>query len=346
MNQRQGTKEGDARRRIAVVGARSFLGRNVIALLEDDDKVERLLAIDDEPTTPSPRGGSERVASVVTDLTAPGAESKLAATLESERIDTVVHVGFLDAPSHASAFAHELESVGTMRLVRALRRSSVKKLVLWSQTLLYGANPHNPNFLREDAELAAPRGEPWFGDKIEAEQEVARFRGDHPEVTVTVLRTAPILGPTIDNLVTRYLGRRIVPTLLGFDPLVQLLHEVDAIGALKWAAFRNVPGVFNIVGDGVLPLSVAIRLAARRPLPLPRSVAARIGSALWATQLGDAPHGFLGFLRYVCIADGQKARAAGYRPTFSTREAILDFVGAQRLRDVNLLGPSSTPRAP
>lgn len=326
---------GEGGRRIAVVGARSFLGRNLIALLEDDDKVERLLAIDDEPTQAGPR-----VHSMVADLTAPGAEAKLAAGLDEERIDTVVHVAFLDAPSHASAFAHELESVGTMRLVRALRRSQVTKLVLWSQTWLYGANPENPNFLREDFELSAPRGESWFADKIEAEKEVARFSADHPEVTVTVLRTAPILGPTVDNLLTRYLGRKLVPTLLGFDPVVQLLHEVDAIGALKWAVFRNVPGIFNIVGDGVLPLSVAIRLAGRRPLPLPRSLASRVGSAMWLAQLGDAPASFQRYLRYLCVADGQKARLAGHAPTFSTREAILDFVSAQRLRDVNLLHTS------
>lgn len=337
MNQRGGAgNQGEAGRRIAIVGARSFLGRNLIALLEDDDKVERLLAIDDEPTAPSARSGT-RLQSFVADLTAPGAEAKLAAMLEQEKIDTVVHVAFLDAPSHASAFAHELESVGTMRLVRALRRTQVTKLVLWSQTWLYGANPQNPNFLGEGAELAAPRSEPWFADKIEAEKEVARFRDDHPEITVTVLRTAPILGPTVDNLISRYLGRTLVPTLLGYDPVIQLLHEVDAIGALKWAVFRNVPGVFNIVGDGVLPLSVGIRLAARRPLPLPRSIASRVGGAMWLAQMGDAPTGFLRYLRYVCVADGGKARAAGHRPTFSTREAILDFVGAQRLRDVHLL---------
>jgi len=335
-------EHGESGRRIAIVGARSFLGRNLIALLEDDDKVECLLAIDDEPTAPSARGGS-RVKSVVADLTAPGAEAKLAAVLGDENIDTVVHLAFLDAPSHASAFAHELESVGTMRLVRALRRTQVTKVVLWSQTWLYGANPQNPNFLREEAELAAPRSEPWFADKIEAERELARFRDDHPEVTVTVLRTAPILGPTVDNLLSRYLGRRLVPTLLGFDPVIQLLHEVDAIGALKWAVFRNVPGVFNIVGDGVLPLSVGIRLAGRRPIPLPRSLVAKVGSALWLAQLGDAPESFLGYLRYVCVADGQKARKAGHRPTFSTREAILDFVGAQRLRDVHLLQNLQNP---
>lgn len=327
---RESAEEG---RRIAVIGARSFLGRNLLALLSGDAKIDALLAIDDEPGA----AGEAGVRSIELDLTTPGAEVKLAQVLADERVDTVVHVAFLDVPSHTAAFAHELESVGTMRLVRALRRSHVKKLILGSHTWLYGANSENPNFLREDAPLGASRSEPWFADKIEAESEVQRFAEAQPEVTVTVLRNAPILGPTIDNLVARYLGRALVPSLLGYDPLIQLVHEVDAVGALKWAVFRNVPGAYNIVGDGVLPLSTVIKLAGRTRAPLPGPFARRASAALWLAQLGDAPAGFLRYLRYLCVADGHKARGAGHRPTFSTREAILDFVGAQRLRDVNLL---------
>lgn len=324
-------------RRIAIAGARSFLGKNLLALLEDDPKVDRLLALDDEAHEPAPLTTSSKVRVVHTDLTAPGTDARLAEHLEAEDIDTIVHVAFLDLPSHAPAFAHELESVGSMRLLRAARRAKTRKLVMWSHTWLYGANPENPNFLREEAKLRAPSREPWFSDKVEAEQEVARFREQNPDVTVTVLRTAPILGPTVDNVVTRYLSRRLVPTLMGFDPLVQLLHEVDAIGALKWAIFRNVPGIYNIAADGVLPLSTVIKLAGRTPAPLPGFMARQGAAALWMAQLAEAPPAFLRHLRYLCVADGGKARRAGHEPTFTSREAVLDFVSAQRLRDAKLL---------
>ena len=89
-------------------------------------------------------------------------------------------------------------------------------------------------------------------DKIEAEHEVARFAEKSPQAVVTVLRTAPILGPTVHNFLTRYLARRLVPTAMGFDPLLQFLHEVDAIAAFKLAIDRDHPGIYNVVGDGVL----------------------------------------------------------------------------------------------
>jgi UDP-glucose 4-epimerase len=155
---------------------------------------------------------------------------------------------------------------------------------------------------------------------------------------VTVLRMAPILGPTVKNYLTRYLGRRLVPTLMGFDPLMQFLHEVDALAAFKLATMRDVPGVFNIVGDGVLPLSKVIELAGRTAWPVLAPVARPVASLLWAAQLLEAPSSWIDYLRWICVADGERARnVLKFRPAFTTREAVLDYAGAQRLRDARLL---------
>jgi UDP-glucose 4-epimerase len=185
-------------------------------------------------------------------------------------------------------------------------------------------------------------GEPFFADKMDAESEAERFGKQQPETVVTVLRTAPVLGPTVKSWVTRYLSRRVVPTMMGFDPLVQFLHEVDAIAAFKLAIDRDTPGVFNIVGDGVLPLSTVIKLAGRAALPLPHTLAEPVTAALWLAQLCEAPPRFLRYLRFLCVADGARARdVMGFRPAYTTREAVLDFASAQRLRDVRLLHEAS-----
>src|SRR5690606_34946142 len=133
-------------------------------------------------------------------------------------------------------------------------------------------------------------------------------------------------------------ARRVVPTAMGFDPLVQFLHEVDAIAAFKLAIDRDHPGVYNVVGDGVLPLSTVIKLAGRPALPLPHPPARTMGAAMRLAQIGEAPAIFTRYLRYLCVADGTKAKEQlGFRPAYTTREAVLDFTSAQRLRDVKLL---------
>ncbi|HKQ68257.1 MAG TPA: NAD-dependent epimerase/dehydratase family protein [Polyangiaceae bacterium] len=330
-------RAGRARKVVAITGAASFLGKNLVGLLEEDDRIGRIVAVD--LTSPSTAGEKTRVYEA--DLTQPSCEEGLAEILLAERVDCLVHLAFLGSPSHARAWAHELESVGTMRLLNAARQAAVRKLVLWSQTMLYGAHPTNPNFLSERHPLRAPLTEPFFADKIEAEAEANRF-AERTGNLVTILRTAPVVGPTVKTYLSRYLARRMVPTMMGFDPLWQFLHEADAIAAFKLAIFRDVPGTFNIVGDGVLPLTTVIKLAGRVAMPVPHPLFPPLAGALWVAQLSEAPPGFLDYLRYICIADGEKAAVEmGFRAAYTTREALLDYTSAQRLRDVRLL--SETP---
>ncbi len=329
-----------AKRTVALTGADSFLGRNLIGLLEDDDRIARIVAFDVK--NPPTAGRKTRFYKI--DLTQPSVDARMAEILAAEEVDTVLHLAFLASPTHATAWAHELESVGTMHVLNACRERPVRKFVLWSQTILYGALPGNPNHLTESMPLRGSTETRFFSDKIEAEQVVARFAKQMPGTVVTVLRIAPMLGPTVANYLTRYLGHTVVPTLMGFDPLLQFTHEVDALAAFKLAVMRDAPGVFNIASDGVLPLSTVVRLAGRTALPVAHPVAYPLARALWAAQLAEAPAVLLDYLRWVCVADTELAqRELKWRPAFSTREAVLDYAGAQSLRDAHLLRtPAST----
>ncbi|HEY3818978.1 MAG TPA: NAD-dependent epimerase/dehydratase family protein [Polyangiaceae bacterium] len=327
-----------APRAVAVTGASNFLGSNLIGSLEEDERIGRIVAIDSAP--PSTAGKKTRFYEV--DLTQPAAEARLAEILSAERVDAIAHLAFLAEPTHATAWAHELESVGTMHLTVAARQAKVRKVVLWSHTWLYGAHPSNPNFLTEKHPLRAPKSEPFFTDKIEAEEQTRKLAQRSPGVVVTILRMAPILGPTVHNAITSYLARKIVPTMMGFDPLVQFLHEVDAIAALHLALLRDVPGTFNIVGDGVLPLSTVIKVAGRIAIPVPHPLARTLTALGWVAQLVETPPTFLKYLRFLCVADGARAHTTlGFTPAYTSREALLDFVSAQRLRDVKLLAETA-----
>jgi UDP-glucose 4-epimerase len=319
---------------VAMTGPCSFIGKNLLGLLEEDAAIDRVVAIDVQ----APFSKNPKTRFYEQDLTEPTAEARLAEILAAERTDTLVHLAFHGSPSHATAYAHELESVGTMHLFVAARQARVRKVVMGSLTLLYGAHPSNPNFLGEHHALRATRREPFFADKIEAEAELARFVERSDGAVGTVLRTAPILGPTVDNYLSRYLSRRAVMTMMGFDPLLQLLHEVDAISAFKLAIDRDVPGTFNVCGEGVLPLSTVIKRVGRVALPVPHPIAEPITTLAWMAQLSPVPSTFLPYLRFLCVADGARAESVmGFRPAFTTREALSDFVSAQHLRDVKLL---------
>lgn len=324
------------RRSIAITGAASFLGRNLVGLLEEDPTVGRIVVLD----VTTPRTAGKKTRSYRIDLTDPSAAVRVAETLHAEKVDTVVHLAFLALPTAAEGWAHELESVGTMHVANACRDARVTRVVHGSSTLLYGPLPSNPNFLDEERPLKGLPNCRFLGDKIEAEREMQDLSRDRPETSVVVLRFAPVLGPTVTSWVTRWLTRRLVPTMLGYDPLVQVLHEVDAVSALRMALdVEGAAGAYNIVGDGVLPISTVVTLAGRSPIPLPRPLLRAGTSALWTVGLNEAPVPFVDYLRYLCVADGEKAaREFGWRAAYTAREAVLDFGGALRLREARLLG--------
>lgn len=318
---------------IAVTGACSFLGRNLVGVLEEDPSVGRIIVLDLE----TPRTAGRRTRSYRTDLTQPSAGARVGEILAAERADALVHLAFTSSPTVAEGWAHELESVGTMHVLVACRDAGIGRVIAASSTLLYGPHASNPNFLSEDAELRGLPGVRFLSDKIEAEAQLARFAAE-TGAAVTVLRLAPVLGPTVRSWLTRWLSRRLVPTMMGFDPLVQLLHEADAIAALEAALDVGAAGTFNIVGEGVLPLSTMVKLAGRVAVPVPRPLLRRMASALWIAGLHDSPGEMIDWLRYLCVADGAKAsRVLGFAPAYTTREAVLDFGGALRLREAKLM---------
>ena len=148
------------------------------------------------------------------------------------------------------------------------------------------------------------------------------------DVEVAVLRFAPILGPTVSNLYTRFLARPIAPVMMGHDPLMQFVHEQDAANALQRAVESHAIGAFNIVGKGVLPYTTVLALLGRVPLPMPQLIARQLTKVLWTTQLVGSPPSFLDFLLYLCVADGNKARRElGFSPRMSIKRTILDFLG-------------------
>jgi UDP-glucose 4-epimerase len=311
--------------RVALItGARTFLAGELIRQLEADPRYRRILAAD----LRLPEQPLERAEYVPIDLTAPTAEEELADIAGGAGVDTVVHAAFLSNPTHAAGWAHELEDIGTMHVLGACASLRPSRLVMTSTTLVYGANPDNPNSISEDRGLEARGKPPFLAEKIRAERQLAEFATAHPSTATAALRFAPVLGSRVRNFITELLARPIVPKLAGYDPLVQAVHENDASRALKLAVDCSARGPFNIVGRGVIRYTTLLALLGRLPVPLPRALWRPLARAMWAAQLSPAPPELLDFLRFLCVADGARAAAElGFRPRYHVRDAATELFG-------------------
>jgi UDP-glucose 4-epimerase len=314
----------------AITGACTYLGSELVRRLDEDPRYRRVLILDVRNPRPEQTHPGAKVAFYNVDLTQPTVDDDLATLLDREQVDTVVHGAFLSHPTHAQEWAHELEDVGTMHVLNACAEVSPPRLLMVSSTLVYGAHPRNPNFLTESAELRGHRDSRFINDKVRAEKQALRFARENPATRVALLRFAPLLGPTVSNMFTRFFARPALPVMMGHDPLMQFVHEQDAAWALKLAVDSDVEGPFNIVGKGVLPYTTVLAMMGRVPLPMPYLIARQLSKALWATQVFDSPPSFLDFRLSLCVADGGRARRElGFSPRLGIKRTIHDFLGIQ-----------------
>lgn len=323
------------KRTIVITGTSGFKGSRLLKALEDNPRYTSVIAVDYK----KPPFEIRKSRFIKLDLTETLADAQLAEILKRERCDTLVHCAFPITPPKNESFAHELISIGTMYVVNACAEARVRKIIVASTTDVYGAYPDNPNFLQEDLHPAkGDRQSRFLADKIDAERAVLKYAQKNTDRISTILRYCTILGPTIQSYKTRYLRRPIIATILGFDPLVQFIHEEDIVSAFLLAIEKDAPGIFNIVGDGVLPLSRVIRICNKINVKLPQMGFKSLVQLMWYADLAPAPASHVNFLRYLCIADGSKAkRLLGFVPRFSTKEALLSFIGAERLREIHLI---------
>jgi UDP-glucose 4-epimerase len=309
--------------RVAITGIASFLGGRLLRRLVAERGGDAVVAVDvAAPPSSLPVRHHE------VDLTEPAADQRLLDVFREEHVDTVVHLAFLTSPRRDASYAHELESIGTLGVLAAAAAAGVGQVLQRSFTAVYGAGGQNPCFLTEDRPLPSASGLAWLRDKLEAEQHAASFARRFPEMRIAVLRYAPVFGPGVHNFYTRLFDHRLVPVLMGYDPLVQLLHPDDALLATEAALARAPRGVFNVVPARPVALLTALHLAGKVPLPVPHPLAYAGADLLWSSGLGEAPGGFVDFARFLFLGDGEKARRdLGFTARRSSQEALRDYLG-------------------
>ena len=258
----------------------------------------------------------------------------LAELLREERVDAVCHLAFVESDRRSEA-AFDLNLLGTMKVFGACAEAGVRKIILRSSTAVYGARPDNSAFLGEERALAANSHTGTVRDMVEIEAFCNGFRGQYPEITLAVLRFPSIIGPKADTPMTRFLRSQWTPTLLGFDPLMQVIHEDDVVEAVCHAVNRDASSVFNVAAEGVLPLSKLMALAGKVVAPPIFHLTAYWGNPL-ASGLGLPVKRIwpieLDYLRYPWVADLARMRQVlEFAPHYTAAEALREFAGRHRL---------------
>jgi UDP-glucose 4-epimerase len=247
--------------------------------------------------------------------------------LWEEGVDTVCHLTFVES-ARPNEESFDLNVIGTMKFMGACAEAGVRKVVLMSSSLVYGAQPNNSTYLGEGHPLNGSKSYGYVRDQVEVEAFISGFRRQYPEMIITCLRFGHIVGPKADTPMTRFLHEEEAFVLLGFDPLMQVIHEEDAAGALVHAVLEDVPGVFNVAADGVMPIWKLMELAGKIPTPMFHPMAYFAVSVLRPRY---APID-LDYILNPCVGDLAKMHEElRFVPKYTAEQALRDFSAQRRL---------------
>jgi UDP-glucose 4-epimerase len=299
-----------ARRKIVITGASGSFGRVAVRWLAQ--RGHTVIAVDLHEADALPKG----VEYHRLDIAKRGFED----LVRRVRPDALIHLAMVRRFGLRAEMRHKINFEGSAKVYEVGHHNGVRKMIFMSRATVYGALPDQPQFVNEDHPPAAGRVFPEMADLVAADLFVSGMLWRHPDVETVLLRPVNVLGPSVNTLLNRYLSRGRVFTVLGFDPIQQVIHEDDLGLAFERALEPGVRGIFNVTGPGEVPLHVLIEEAGATPIPLPEGLVNLVKGRLGFPEI---PKGALDYLKYPCTVDGRRFReATGFEPAYGLVETL------------------------
>ena len=326
-------ESGAKARRVLVTGLSTYWGGRLAQALESFPGIEAIVGVDArEPNRELAR----------TEFVKVGIQHSLIQRIvKAAEIDTVIDTRLIvDSMVDTRGRTHENNVIGTLNILAACS-GNVRKFVFKSSAHYYGREQDDPAFFEERMGRPHPPRTPVERDIVEAEATVNEFADRNPDVSVTMLRCANVLGPSVRTSHVDLFSLPAVPMILGFDPRYQFVHEDDVVNALKHAALDQLPGVFNVAADGVLALSEVAGLLGKPYAPsLPPWGTGLAAAALRRVGVRVPPE-VINQLRFGRGVDNRLLKAAGFEYSYTSREAVVKL--GEHLRLHPLLRAAQEP---
>jgi UDP-glucose 4-epimerase len=296
---------------ILVTGACGRLGKHVVRF---QHRERRVIAVDRRPFPGKPKDVVHEQVDI--------RRKKLKDLFRAEPIEAVIHLGVMHNPRASQAEHHSWNVAGFQKLLEYVAQFQVPKLVVLSSANVYGPQPDNAQFLNEEAPLLGGARFGEIRDLIEVDMLAQGFFWKHPETETVILRPVHIVGG-VHNAASNFMRLKAIPRLMGFDPMVQIIHESDVVRAIDRALRPGQRGIYNVSGPEPLPLSHIVKILGKPSIPVPYTFGKVVLKRLWSFRLTTFPAPELDHIRYVCMVDDRRVREElGYAPGLSIEETV------------------------
>jgi UDP-glucose 4-epimerase len=234
----------------------------------------------------------------------------------------VLHLGRVGNLKESAGKRFDLNVVGSQKVLDQAVRHGARRLVVLSTFHIYGAHPMNHIPIFEDDPLRAGGDFPQISDAIQLDNLALNWIYKHPEMKTALLRPANVVGPHLRNAISGFLRQRVIPVMLGFNPMVQFIHADDLRDAVLAVTEHDGVGVFNVTGVGAIPWREAVDITGGRALPIPSALATAYLTIAGRFAPALPPY-LVNFFKYPCIiSDARLRETFDWEPRIDQAEAV------------------------
>jgi UDP-glucose 4-epimerase len=212
-------------------------------------------------------------------------------------------------------------------VLTAAEKLGAGKLVVASSDCVYGFFKDGRDGLSEDSPLKATRGFRYAENKVEVEKMVADFTARVSGCRTVVLRPCIVTGPNMNNAFGKSLKQPVVVRIMGYDPIMQFIHEEDVAEAFYLALMKDVQGAYNLAVDTGVRLSEMAAIAGRPVLPIPSWLMYPLIEGFFRIGIMEFGSSQLDYIRYPMSMNADKIRQEmGFSPKYTSKQALETYV--------------------
>jgi nucleoside-diphosphate-sugar epimerase len=303
---------------IAITGVGGLLGRALVAELSRRGSVDRIIGLD--VTDPQLGATATDVELRLLDVRDPRMVDALTG------VDVLVHLAFQMDPIRDLDEMRSINLDGTRNALEAARAAEVARVVYLSSVVAYGAHADNDVPLTETSPLRGTPGFPYAEHKRDVEAWLWPWHAAGEGPALTVLRSAAVLGPGVQNFITRLLELPVLPVIDGRLPPLQFVHLDDVVTAIVHAIEHDLDGVFNVAPDGWLEHERIVGLVTRGTVAMSATLLERLVDRSLRLGVGELPPAIVELFRHPWVLANDRLRATGWSPQRTNEEALLEAV--------------------
>lgn len=316
---------------IAITGVNGYAASTLLPLLEADDDIEKIIGIDFRPW----KGGFSKVKFFREDIRSPQISELL------NQADVICYLSFAGQDIHDQQAADDIHISGMKNFLSAVEKCRIKKIIIGGCSSVYGFQPPTALHYSEKDAVFDKHADNYFtatAGKIETV--VDEFIRSHPDIMVTVMRIAPVMGPNMENLMEKALSMQfsILPSDNGRS--AQFIHEDDLGRALLTAIDKDIPGIFNVAADDAMPLRSCFKNAGVKTIPLPPGVSEFLADLGFKLRIYPFGKDYIRlFSKSIFMSNKKLKAAAGWEPIYNSEAAYLSFIknSIERKKQDNIL---------